>query len=186
MSRLNSTELFIAIVFIVVGVLLLAGNLGLFAFNWSMVWALMLICFGGWLVWRAFQPTPFPAAYVNASLYGFGDYRPDLAGKEIRREVFSHGFGDFDLDLTRATIPVGQNTVRASMGFGDLTVIVPRDVAVRVKASVGLGDVRVFQERADGIAPHLDFQSPDYATAERKLDIEASVGLGEVKVVRAG
>jgi len=65
-------------------------------------------------------------------------------------------------------------------------VIVPRDLAVRVKASAGLGDVNIFGERADGIAPHLDFQSPDYATAERKLDLEASVGLGEVKIMRTG
>jgi len=47
-------------------------------------------------------------------------------------------------------------------------------------------DVNVFGERADGIAPHLDFQSLEYASAERQLALEASVGLGQVKVVRAG
>jgi len=46
--------------------------------------------------------------------------------------------------------------------------------------------VNVFGERADGIAPHLDFQSLEYASAERQLALEASVGLGQVKVVRAG
>jgi lia operon protein LiaF len=70
--------------------------------------------------------------------------------------------------------------------MGDLKIIVPRDLAVRVTASAGLGDVRVFGERIDGFSPHIDFKSDDYATATRKLDIEASVGMGDVKVIRAG
>ena len=183
MSRLNSFELIVALVFIIIGFMLLAGNLGLFVFDWSMIWALMLIVLGGWFIWRAFQPQPFGSMQTGAA-YGFGNCRPDLVGKEIRKESFSHGFGDFDLDLTRAVFPDGTNSVSASHGFGDLKVIVPRDLAVRVKASGGLGDVEIFDQRADGIAPHLDFQSTDYATAARKLDLEVSVGFGDAKVVR--
>ncbi len=181
MTRLNSGEVFFALGLILIGALLLAGNLGWLAFNWNMVWPLVLILFGVWLVWRAFQP----ARYVGGAAYGWGDYEPDLAGKAIHDENFSHGFGDFDLDLSRATIPDGASSVRASLGFGDLKVIVPRDLAVRVKASAGLGDVSVFAKKHEGIAPAVDFQSDDYATAPRKLALEARVGLGEVKVVRA-
>ena len=180
MTRFNSGEIFFALCLILIGALLLAGNLGIFAFNWNMVWPLVLILFGIWLVWRAFQP----AHYIGGAAYGFGDYQPDLTGKEIRDENFSHGFGDLDLDLTRATIPDGKNSVRASHGFGDLTVILPRDLAVRVRASAGFGNVTVFDQKREGIGPNLDFQSDDYATAARKLDLEASVGFGEVKVRR--
>lgn len=179
MSRLNS-EIFFALALILIGALLLLGNLGLVAFDWSMVWPLVLILFGVWLVWRAFQPASSP----GGASYGFGDYRPDLVGKEIRHENFSHGFGDFDLDLTRATIPTGKSAVRASIGFGDLKVIVPRDLAVRVKARAGFGDVRVFEQKHEGIGPNIDFQSDDYAAATTKLDLEASAGFGEVKVIR--
>ena len=181
MSRWNLGEMFFALCLILIGALLLAGNLGWLAFNWNMVWPLVLILFGVWLVWRAFQP----ARYIGGATYGFGDYQPDLAGKAIRDENFSHGFGDFDLDLSRATIPDGASSARASLGFGDLKVIVPRDLAVRVKASAGLGDVAVFGQKDEGITPVVEFQSDDYATAPHKLDLEASVGLGEVKVVRA-
>jgi lia operon protein LiaF len=131
-------------------------------------------------VWRAFQAQ---SSHASAS-YGFGDYRPDLAGKEIRNENFSHGFGDFDLDLTRARFPEGTSAVRASIGFGDLKVIIPRNLAVRVKASAGLGDVSVLGRKDEGISPALDFQSDDYAAAATKLDLDASAGLGEVKVIR--
>lgn len=185
MSRLNSFELIVALFFILVGVLLLAGNLGLIFFNWSMVWGLLLICFGGWFIWRAYQPSEFTTSFANTAFYGLGDYRPDLTGKEIHKESFSHGLGDFDLDLTRATIPEGTHAVRASLGLGDLTVIVPRDLAVRIGATAGLGAVKVLGQHSDGFGPRVDFRSEDYAAAMRKLDVEASVGLGEVKVVRA-
>jgi len=183
MARANSGEIFFALALILIGALLLAGNLGWLAFNWtrSVVWPLILILFGVWLIWRAFQP-----ARSGGAGYGFGDYRPDLAGMEIRDENFSHGFGDFDLDLTRVQIPEGRHAarVRAWLGFGDLTVILPRELAVRVQASAGLGEVSVLGRKHEGIGPTAEVQSEDYATAPRQLDLEASVGLGEVKVVR--
>ena len=184
MSRFNSWELFLAVALIVVGALLLAGNLGLILFNWNILWALVLVSFGIWMIGRAMRPSSYMPSHGDA-IYGFGDYRPDLTGKEIRRESFSHGVGNSVLDLTRATIPDGQNTMRASQGMGDLRIIVPRDLAVSVNARAGMGAVRVFGERADGIAPHLEFRSDDYVAATCKLDIEASAGLGEVRVIRA-
>mgnify|MGYP000300734692 CR=1 FL=1 len=54
MSRWNSGEIWFALVLILIGVLLLAGNLGLVAFDWSLVWPLALIFFGVWFIWRAF------------------------------------------------------------------------------------------------------------------------------------
>lgn len=184
MSRVRSGELLVALILILLGLLFLAGNLGLFNVDWSLFWPLMLILFGAWLIWRAFVPPPRYA--TGGAFYGFGDYRPDLSGKEIRRLNLSHGFGDFDLDLTRGVIADGENSVRASLGFGDLKVSVPRDVAVRVHVSAGFGDVSAFGEKSSGIAPSLRFQSDDYATATRKLNIDASIGFGDVKVVRAG
>jgi predicted membrane protein len=179
-SRFRSGELLAALILIVLGLLLLAGNLNLLRVDWSTLGPVMLILFGAWLVWRAFQRNP----YISGASYGFGDYRPDLAGKEIRNENFSHGLGDFDLDLTRATIPDGPSSVRASHGFGSLKIVVPRDLAVRVKASAGFGDVTVFDQKHEGIGPHIDFQSNGYAAAARKLDLAASVGFGDVKVLR--
>lgn len=183
MVRWNSGQVLFALVLIVLGGLLLLGNLGWFAFDWNVVWPAILILFGLWLIWRAFMPAP---KYRGGEAYwGFGDYAPDLSGKAVRGESFSHGFGDFDLDLTRAVISDGENTVRASHGFGDLTVIVPRDVSARVHASAGFGDATLFGQHSSGIGPALTFQSDDYASATRKLNIDASVGFGDVKVIRS-
>jgi lia operon protein LiaF len=181
--RWDSTQVFFALVLIVVGALLLFGNLGLFALNWDLVWPVILILFGLWLVSRAFVPSTNYGGSIPS--WGWGEYAPDLSGKEIRRESFSHGFGDFDLDLTRAVIPAGESFVRVSHGFGDMTVIVPRDLAVRVHASAGMGEVSLFGEDSGGVAPSRTFQTEDYAGAASKLTLDASVGFGEVKVIRS-
>ena len=76
--------------------------------------------------------------------------------------------------------------MRASHGMGDLTIIVPRELPVRVNASAGLGNVFVLGKRSEGISPNVTFQSEDYEGSSRKLNIDASVGLGDVKVLRAG
>ncbi|HEX7588267.1 MAG TPA: cell wall-active antibiotics response protein LiaF [Anaerolineae bacterium] len=183
MRRWDSSQVFFALVLIVVGALLLVGNLGLFALDWNLFWPIILILFGIWLVSRAFaQSADYGGSF---SSWGFGEYAPNLSGKEIRHETFSHGFGDFDLDLTRAIIPAGESFVRASHGFGDLTVIVPRTLSLRVHASAGMGDVSLFGEESGGVAPSRSFLAEDYATAATKLTLDASVGFGEVKVIRS-
>ena len=182
MSRPGSAQLFFALMLIVVGILFLLGNLGLFVFNWSILWPLLLMLFGAWLVWRAFLPASSHRSEIS---YGFGDYAPNLAGKEIRRETFSHGFGDFELDLSQAKFPDGESAVHASIGFGNLKVIVPSGVSLKIHASAGFGDARLFDEKTDGIGPSLRFKSDDYATAARKLEVDASAGFGNVKVVKS-
>ncbi|CAG0986860.1 Protein LiaF [Anaerolineae bacterium] len=179
---MNTGRIFGALILIVLGLLLLAGNFGIFLFRWDMLWPLMLILFGIWFIYRAFVPREhFHDVDVFA---GVGESRPNLTGKEIHQEEFSHGIGEFNLDLTRATIPDGESTVKVSNGMGELNVIVPRDLAVRVQANSGMGDVELFDQRESGISPHLGFQSDDYATASRKLNLQANVGMGKVRVVR--
>jgi predicted membrane protein len=162
----------------------LLGNLRLLALNWSLFWPVVLILFGAWLIWRGARP---PGQFGDEAIsWGLGDYRPDLKGKQVQRAEFSHGLGDFDLDLQQAVIPEGENFVRVSHGLGDLAIVIPRDVPVRVKASAGLGNVFVLGKRSEGFGPQVNFQSDDYAAAARKLSIDASVGLGDVHVMRAG
>ncbi len=182
MSRVHSGQLFAAALLILLGVLLLAGNLGLFVFRWDQAWAVVLIALGVWLVWRGFQPRQHEARFDFS--WGLGDLEPDLDGKTLKNESFSHGFGDVKLDLAHAVYADGENVVRASHGFGDVKIKLPRDLAVKVSARAGLGEVKVLDEESDGFSPVVEYQSDDYATATRKLRVEASVGLGEVKVVR--
>lgn len=179
---MNTGRIFGALFLIVLGLLLLAGNLGIFLFRWDMLGPLILILFGIWFIYRAFVPRE---RYYDSNVFaGIGEHRPNLSGKEIRREDFSHGIGESRVDLTGSVIPEGESEVKASTEIGELSVIVPRDLSLRVQAHAGLGDVEVFDKRESGMSPQVAFQSDDYATAARKLKLNAHVGLGKVRVVR--
>jgi lia operon protein LiaF len=66
--------------------------------------------------------------------------------------------------------------------MGDLDVWVPRDVPLAVKVSAGLGDVRLFENKSSGFGPRLEFVSPEFDQATRRLELDVSVGLGDVNV----
>ncbi|MBI3537915.1 MAG: hypothetical protein HY070_10190, partial [Chloroflexi bacterium] len=100
MSRVRSAQLFPALFLILFGALLLANNLGWFIFRWEQLWAIIFIALGVWLVWRGLYPRQTESR--DEMLWGFGEYAPDLANKTIQHESFRHGFGEMDLDFTRA------------------------------------------------------------------------------------
>lgn len=108
------------------------------------------------------------------------------------------GAGEIDLDLNDLHITdldcegrVGPLTVRmpANVGLctakiegsvGAISIYVPEGVAARIKVDEGLGDRRIDSSRF----PHNGkyYQSPDYETAERKLDLKLDHGVGSMIV----
>jgi phage shock protein PspC (stress-responsive transcriptional regulator) len=91
--------------------------------------------------------------------------------------------GDLRLDLSNAALAAGDTEVDANVGIGELTVIVPDDVAVDVDASASAGEVTVFDRSESGVDADLSasIHAPD---SDRTLHIDAHVGLGDVIVER--
>ena len=79
-------------------------------------------------------------------------------------------------------MPLGTTTVKARVGIGELVVEVPQGVSLQVVASSGLGNVQVFGEEDGGIASRIDASSEQ--GGDRRLELDARVGLGEVRVDR--
>ncbi|HEX6425732.1 MAG TPA: PspC domain-containing protein [Acidimicrobiales bacterium] len=94
--------------------------------------------------------------------------------------------GDLTVDLTAAPLARGRRArVEAAVGVGDLRVVVPADVTVAVDATVRLGDVTApprDRPRDTGIAVDESFVLDGEPGAPR-LELDLSVGLGEVEVV---
>ena len=83
---------------------------------------------------------------------------------------------------TRVTLPraAGMTTVRTESGAASLPLTVPDGVAARVRSKMALGNVTVnetrFPRASDGWA------SPDYETAENRVEISVEGGVGSVRV----
>jgi predicted membrane protein len=109
---------------------------------------------------------------------GAGDrtYRPESAA--ALRSEYRLGVGEITLDLTElgGTIPPGERT-RVRLGIGQVLVVVPEDLTVAIRASAGLGSVVVFGAEVGGLDVGRELEP-----AGAELELELSVGLGEVEV----
>jgi phage shock protein PspC (stress-responsive transcriptional regulator) len=129
----------------------------------------------------------FVAAAVFASIFhvhlgnGVGDRNYVVADKQDLRSSYKLGIGDLKVDLSNVRFAQDETTVRTRVDVGDLKVIVPNDVALRVDGDAQLGQVELFGKAADG----RNVDRHEAETGERVLVLKSHVGAGRVRVMRA-
>jgi hypothetical protein len=92
---------------------------------------------------------------------------------------YHQGVGELRVDLSHIG-PVSKEThVKASLGVGELRIIVPNDVGVYLNAHAKVGEIF-------GLDGHDDGRDATVRTGQGLLVIDANVGAGQINVVRAG
>lgn len=91
-------------------------------------------------------------------------------------DVYDMGFGSITIDLTQLVL-TSPETLKFDLGAGEITVIVPADMAVSVEASASLGEVTVFGRSDSGFSPQVR-DNDDNAL----LRLDLSVGAGSITV----
>ncbi|MEO6711984.1 MAG: PspC domain-containing protein [Mycobacteriales bacterium] len=110
---------------------------------------------------------------------GTGDVTWQLTRVDQLDDGYHLKVGAAVLDLTAVEFGEGRHAIDANVGFGELTVLVPEGVSVRVTGHIGAGDVTVFgAPQQDGFDLDLDIGDP--STAD--LTINTRMGLGELQV----
>jgi hypothetical protein len=109
---------------------------------------------------------------------GTGDVTWRLTSADELAAGYHLRAGSAVLDLT--AVPFGEQvrTVDASVGFGQLTVVVPDGVSVRVTGHIGAGDALIFGQQQNGF--DLDIDSADDAAPQ--LVVTTHIGFGELQV----
>lgn len=118
---------------------------------------------------------------VDAS--GVGDRTIRVTTMSQLEPGYELGMGNLVLDLSdlAVTEPV---TVSANVGVGELNVIVPPGMAVKIEASSGIGEVVFFGSRQGGFGVDHDYRSPGFDSGEPGIELDLSVGIGKVEVKR--
>ncbi|MGZ4653075.1 PspC domain-containing protein [Oryzihumus sp.] len=132
------------------------------------------------VVWAA---AIFPSNLNVSTRVGDQTWRPQTISAD---STFGIAVGDAVLDLTRlpATGLTGVS-VPASVGVGQLTVIVPNDVTVAVDSHVGVGDITYPADGGVSKSSGSDVSKRAViGTGPTELTIKAGVGFGEIKVVK--
>jgi phage shock protein PspC (stress-responsive transcriptional regulator) len=124
----------------------------------------------------------FAVSVPLSSGVGHRDVSPaSIAGVDRSYEL---GIGNLGIDLADVRFPVGVTRVKAHVGIGELYVVVPRGVTVELDGRAQVGDVRLLGRDSDGT--HVEQQLVERTGSGRVLALDARVGLGQVRVERAG
>lgn len=108
---------------------------------------------------------------------GASESNIDLSDLLVTNIVLKTGASSTKLILPKSA---GFTSVNIDAGVASIDVRVPESVSARIRTSVGLGNVSIDQKRFPlnrGI-----YMSSDYETAENRVDIEISGGLGTISI----
>ena len=174
----NQGRLILGLVVIVVGAVLLVGNL-LEVVVGVLCWPTALILLGLWLLLRP-QLISSDTAVRQKLL---GNIRRSGAW-QVSDEEYWLGIGDVRLDMTEADIPTGETHIRVWNFVGDVRLYLPEDVGVSLSSSAFIADTRMFGKKRDSFLAPVRMTSDDYETAERKIRLETTAFIGDIRVQR--
>jgi phage shock protein PspC (stress-responsive transcriptional regulator) len=112
---------------------------------------------------------------------GIGDRTYTVYDVRDLRSSYELGIGDLRVDLANVQLPPGETHVRGRVDVGQLLVVVPRGVALQVRADADFGTVHLLGESSEGRKVDKSFDQ----RGSRVLVLDAHVGAGSVHVSRA-
>jgi len=106
---------------------------------------------------------------------------------KVKTEKFSGGsvnnvFGDIRIDLSESKSDSELVKLFTSGVFGDITIIAPPGIPLRIRANSVAGDITVKGNKKDGLFPNLNYQDPDYEQSAQKLIIQSSLVFGSISI----
>lgn len=112
---------------------------------------------------------------------GLGDRTYVVSGTQDLHRNYRLGVGDMTVDLGNVSFERGETHVGTRVDVGNLRVVVPKGVALRVHGDAQLGQVEVLGQTADGrnVGKKVD------QAGQRVLVLDAHVGVGKLTVTRA-
>lgn len=114
---------------------------------------------------------------------GIGQRNITVTQQSDLEASYGVALGQVRLDLGGLTVtePV---VVKVGVAAGEIQLIAPPDLPVKIEATVGAGEILLLGERADGLSPRLSYTDPDFDTASESLTLEINVGAGKIEVRR--
>jgi hypothetical protein len=119
--------------------------------------------------------SPAPTLQLQTSM-GAGETVLDLTGLKLSDLKVNSGAGRIQVTLPAE----GRFKASIDEGIGDIVIIVPEGMALRVKANTALAGHQLpsgLQDEGQGV-----WISPGYATAANAVDLEAGVAIGNLTI----
>ncbi len=165
------------------GALLSLDRLGYTTFAFWDVWKLwpvLLIYFGMKLFSK--DKKSVTISFAKKDSVAIGDYVSNSENWSLEDKKIKLGIGNVHLDFSKAFIPDQETKIDISGWVGDVTLLVPEDLAVKVDATVKTGSIEIFDNESDGLNRSYSYKSEGYDEETRKLTININLSVGSIQV----
>ncbi|GIP15618.1 hypothetical protein J40TS1_12600 [Paenibacillus montaniterrae] len=124
---------------------------------------------------------------IDRSVF-IGDIHYGKQHWELKPMNLSAFIGDMKIDLSKAHIPYGETRIQISAFIGDVKVYIPNDVTlgVSIQMNAFIGDTKLIDQKESGLMGSYDLSTPNYHECDRKVLLQVSTFIGDVKVKRVG
>lgn len=176
----NQGQFYLGIAIVLAGVVLLIANI----FNIDLgilCWPMAFILLGVFLIYRPKMVEPgtemtqkFLGEVQRSGLW------------QVVDEEFWYFVGDIELDMVNADIPYGETKIRAIGFVGDIDIYVPGDVGVAVDSTAFVSEVGMPDSKEENFLTPVHMRTNDYKLAEKKILLQTTCFVGDIKVRQVG
>lgn len=166
----------IGILLIVLGLIALISNLT--DVDFSGVWCPTILILMGLLV--LLRPKMVKEG-VAVDFTLLGEYKRSGIWKTAPVEIWA-GVGEVKLDFTQAEVPVGETPIHIYHLIGDVVLNPGNTVGLSLTANGLLNTVKWMGAKQDNFLNSVQLSTANYAQAERKVAVEVTNLVGDVKV----
>ncbi|MCI0404872.1 MAG: cell wall-active antibiotics response protein LiaF [candidate division Zixibacteria bacterium] len=188
MNRRNFWRAFWGLFLLAVGALWILNNFEVIDFDFgdaiALLLPMLLIAIGLLLLFRP-RPSAFSGGTADKHIFrAFGDVK--LSGENLDPNGLevSTGFGDVELDLSRARFAEGENALYVHTAFGDVEVKVPDGVAVSASGGSAFGDIKILGQTEKGVGNQLSAADPNFESQNKRLRVHAHTAFGDIVISR--
>jgi lia operon protein LiaF len=189
-----------------IGIVLQGNKLDYFSISsgqfWSWTWPVLIIYFGLSIIFNRgsdlivvdlsskYDEEVDPVStkkrnhFSNSNKTLIGDIHLGKSPWQIADLQTWVGIGDISVDLSTAMLKEGENRIEFSGMIGDVKILVPDSLPVKINVEVKLGDVKIFDNKQSGTSRFVSYESENFALADKKVSIFIKLSIGDVKVKR--
>lgn len=100
----------------------------------------------------------------------------------VRSSELSVAVAEIQIDMTNAIFEEPETTIHLQGLIGDIDIVVPEDVGLIVESQVAIGEIQVAGERGAGVMNRLVWRSPNFDSADHRVQLHISYVIADVDV----
>lgn len=125
---------------------------------------------------------------TNLPVFGkrlLGEINIGRGAWKLRSGEYWLGIGELRLNLATAHVDDGEYTILVHGWIGEIRILVPEGLDVRVEATLGMGEVQIFGDSHEGIIRYpVLYEDPAYGISKRRVRLLTQLRVGELTVMR--